>query len=339
MARRLRIALGLAAALVTGAAPTRAADEPPPDGLRGTFLQLTRAHGTWTDEAWRSLFGDLRRLGALDVVVQWTVYDDTAFYPTARYVPVAHPPLEPILTLADELGMTVTVGLAHDPAFWSKVNRAPALVEPYLRTLQVRSEAVAGELVPLVTRHPSFRGWYITEEIEDGSWKDARARAALFESLRRLAGALRAMTPGAKIAISGFSNAETHPTTFGEFWTSLLRTAPIDVLMFQDGIGTKKQALSFLPLYLAAARDATTVNGRDLQVIVEIFQQTGDGGTFVPAPLPRIERQLKLARRYSGARGPIAFSIPEYMTPLGGAAAERLFEAYLTRIARPGVDR
>jgi uncharacterized protein DUF4434 len=334
-ARWPRLWIGLAAVALSSGAMSLA--EAPPPRLHGTFIQLSQAHGSWDEDSWRRLFGYLAQLRAREIVVQWTVYDDTAFYPTARHAQVAQPPLETILTLADELGMTARVGLAHDSAFWSKVKSDPASVVVYLRGLQARSESVARELVPLVQRHRSFRGWYITEEIEDTTWKDPRARSALFEYLGRLARSVRALKPESSVAISGFSNAESAPATFGAFWTNLLQAAPIDVLMFQDGVGAGKQGLSFLPLYLAAARDAAQTTGRDLQVIVEVFTQVNDATHFkaVPAAFDRVSRQIDLAATYSSVRGPIAFSIPEYMTPLGGPDAQRLFDAYLKSRASP----
>ena len=314
--------------------------EPAPPRLQGTFLQLWSTHGTWTEETWLRLFGYLERLRVTELVVQWSVYADIAFYSSERHTPVPQPPLSTILRLAAQRGMTVLVGLASDPAFWSKVTREPALVQSYLRASRARSEAVARELVPLVASYPSFQGWYISEEIEDGTWNDARARTILFDHLGALATTLHRLTPGARIAISGFSNAQTQPSTFGEFWTRLLQATSIDVFMFQDGIGVGKQRLSFLPLYLRAARDAAGASGRELRVIVELFQQVGEAGRFTaaPAPLDRIESQLELAGTYSSSAGAIAFSTPEYMTPLGGPAAERLYESYLKRVLRVRPD-
>jgi hypothetical protein len=323
----LRLAAGFSLLTLCASGGADAADPPRPR-LQGTFLQLSTTNAGWSPETWRQLFRYLERLRVSQLVVQWTVYGDTAFYATERHVPVAQPPLETILTLADRSGMSVMVGLAHDPGYWSKISREPELVEVYFTTQQRRSEAVARELAPVVGRHPSFRGWYITEEIEDSTWKDPRARAVL---LARLGTGLRAVRADAKIAISGFSNAATQPATFAEFWTALLRAAPIDVWMFQDGIGAGKQQLSYLPLYLDAARDVAAGTGRELQVIVVVFEQVNTAGDFkaVPAALTRVERQLDLAAARSTARGPLAFSIPEYMTPLGGPAAERLFDAYV----------
>jgi hypothetical protein len=266
-----------------------------------------------------------------ELVVQWSKVDEVTFYPTGRApAPAAAAVLPAVLRHADEHGMKVTVGLAHDTAYWTKVARDPALVAVYLAAQEQRSVAVARELVPVVAPHRAFAGWYITEEIEDGSWKAPKAREVLFDHLRRLAGRVHAVRPGATVAISGFSNAETDPATCFEFWRALLRAAPIDVLMFQDGVGARKQRLSFLPLYLGAVRDATAAAGRDLQVIVETFDQVSDTPfKAVPAPWERLERQLALAAAHSSRRGVLAFSIPEYMTPLGGAEAARLFERYL----------
>ena len=74
-------------------------------------------------------------------------------------------------------------------------------------------------------------------------------------------------------------------------------------------------------------------------MIVELFQQVDAGEAFeaTPAPLDRVERQLDLAAAYSTA-GAIGFSIPEYMTPLGGTTAERLYESYRKRLLRATPD-
>src|SRR5205085_11451107 len=84
------LAVGLTAAMVCAAGVSA---EPAPPRLSGTFLQLWSTHGTWTEEAWQRLFGYLERLRISEIVVQWTVYDNIAFYPSARHAPVPQPPL------------------------------------------------------------------------------------------------------------------------------------------------------------------------------------------------------------------------------------------------------
>jgi len=95
------------------------------------------------------------------------------------------------------------------------------------------------------------------------------------------------------------------------------------------GIGTGKLDLNTLPLYLEAARRATEAEHCELGVIVEMFQQID--AQFAPAPLERIVRQLGIASHEYPKRV-FGFSVPEYMSPLGGAEAERLFAEYVAAL-------
>lgn len=320
--------------------PLSAAERTDSPRLQGTFIQLWRTHSEWKPEDWSRLFEYFRQLRLSWLVIQWTVYEETAFYPSQTFQAVPNPPLETILQLADAAGMKVFVGLAHDPTFWEKIRRDPVLVEVYLRRLRLRSESAAGQLAPLVRHHPSFQGWYITEEIDDVNWRDPQARNVLFAYLQDVSGRLKAITPGGKVALSGFSNTQLDPLAFEEFWKALLEKASLDEVLFQDGIGVRKLQLTYLPLYLGAIRRAVDAHSRNLQVVVELFQQvngklSGDEPfKAVPAPLERITRQVALAAHYATS-GVIAFSVPEYMTPLGGPEAEQLFTKYLTTTTTP----
>jgi Domain of unknown function (DUF4434) len=297
--------------------------------LQGTFLQLTEAHGNWQPTDWDRLFGYFKELRLSQLIIQWTVYDDLAFFPLEGSRQVAHSPLPTILQLADAAGLKVWVGLAHDSSFWEKIRRDPQLVEIYLRRLRLQAEAIAGQLAPQLQSHPSFRGWYITPEIDDVNWEGDKARAVLFTFLRDLSDFLHKLTPEAGVAISGFSNAHTDPKTFGRFWQGLLAATSIDTVLFQDGIGTGKLKLDELPLYLESLRQAVQGKSRELQVVVELFRQAQERPFRAqPAPWESVVCQLDLAARFA-TDGVLAFSIPEYMTPLGGPNADKLFKSYL----------
>jgi len=254
------------------------------------------------------------------LVVQWTEYDNVSFYPA---------PVDTILKLAEQSNMSVFLGLAHDTSFWSSTQRDPELVAVYLRRLRTRSESVAENVAPSASKYKSFAGWYISEEIEDFSWREPALTLALTEHLRQLAVRLHELSPGARVAISGFSNGQSDPKAFELFWRSLLKTSSIDMFMFQDGIGAGKLDLNTLPLYMEAARRATEAEHCELGVIVEMFQQID--AQFGPAPLERIVRQLGIASHEYPWRV-FGFSVPEYMSPLGGAAAERLFAEYVAAL-------
>jgi len=316
--------------------PALAQQEAPPRALlQGTFIQLNNAHHHWAEDDWERLFGDFRSLALSQLVIQWTVYDNTAFYLSEEDRGKGTPPLEAILQRADAAGLRVRVGLVHEPQYWEKISRRRiASVSAYLRQSRYRSLQVARELHPRLIAHPSFCGWYIPEEIDDVNWLEPERRQALFEHFAELTAALRQLAPQAEIALSGFSNANTDPVAFEKFYTGLLQAAAADVVLLQDGIGVQKLDLEYLELYLAAMRRAADAHGRDLQVVVELFRQVEgpplDDQPFkaIPAPLGRIRRQIELASRYSTA-GVMAFSVPDYMSSSAGPEARQLLQDYL----------
>jgi hypothetical protein len=159
----------------------------------------------------------------------------------------------------------------------------------------------------------------------------------LFEYVGRLARRLHQLTPGRTVAISGFATGRMDPGSVEEFWRSLLRQAPVGLVLFQDGIGVRNLRLGELPAYLRALREAVGDAGGDLHVVTEVFTQVDRGVDrhafrAVPATLDRIVQQLEIAHRFASIA--VAFGVPEYMSPLGGEEAQRLFDSYLAWVRR-----
>jgi hypothetical protein len=325
------------------AADTADVDPAASPRLSGTFIQLLEEHGKWTDAQWDSLFETLNRIGIHDLIVQWSVLDGSAYYSSGTIRSVANAPLEKLLTEADRFGMSVLAGLVHDTGYWSKIQRGPEAAATYFTNLRARSVAAANELSPIVRKHASFKGWYIPEEIDDINWRTAEARRILFGHLSALGKELRRLTPHATISISAFSQAQCSPEAYQQFWDELFQGTPVNLVLFQDGVGVGKLELNELPVYLQAVRDAAKKNDRMAQVVVELFRQVSgpplDNAEFraVPAPLERIRAQMALAAQYS-IGGIAGFSVPEYMTPLGGDAAAELLSQYEALIA-PKADK
>lgn len=320
-----------------------ASERRPAARLTGTFLQPGGQHELWTEDEWGRLFQYFRELRLSQLIIQWSLYEGTALYPTKSYEAPADPPLDTILRLADEAKMSVLVGLAHEEAFWKGVEGEPDLVEIYLQSLKRHSLIVAREAADIVREHSSFEGWYIPQEIDDETWLEPERREVLFHYLSDLNAGIRGVTAGGKLALSGFSSARADPQALGCFWAELVRSTGVDVVVFQDGIGAGKLDLRHLPLYLESIRRALEPEGRDLRVVVETFRQvTGppiDDRPFkaVPATLERLSQQLEVAARFASG-GLVAFAVPEYMTPLGGVKARRLFEDYRRRLGRSGAN-
>jgi len=304
--------------------------------IGGTFLQLLNHHQEWKAEDWRRLFDEFSAMRMSRVIVQWSVSEDLAFFASTSFRHGPTPPLEMILDLADARGMKVSVGLWHDPGYWRNVAAPAAAVEVYLRRAGLRATAIAEELAPSVASHPSFEGWYISEEIDDTNWVEPQRRKILKEHLESLSASLHIPVPNAIVSLSSFSNARLDPGALEVFWKSVLAGSSIDRLLFQDGIGAHKLELEYLPPFLSAMKRATAASGRSLAVVVEVFDQTsgpgGDSSVFsaVPAPLARIDRQIALAAQFA-TPDIVAFSVPEYMTPAAGEASRRLLEGYMRK--------
>lgn len=297
--------------------------------LRGTFLQITEVNGRWNEQNWSRLFGYFKELHLSQLIIQWTVYDDLAFFQGENSRQVVTPPLSTILKLADTAGMQVLVGLFFDSSFWGKIRQNPEQVEIFLKRLRQRDETLVGQLAPQLKDHPSFRGWYIPEEVDDINWQEARARQVLLAYLRDLSANLHKAMPGSQVAISGFANGRTDPKSLGLLWQNILAETGIDEVLFQDGVGAGKLRLEEVPLYLEALRPMVQSQGRKLQVVVELFHQVSEHPFRAqPASWDRIARQLEIANHYSTG-GILAFSVPEYLTPMGGSEADKLFKAYL----------
>jgi hypothetical protein len=304
--------------------------------MQGAFIQLVDENGAWDKATWLALFGHLRELRIANLVVQWTVYDQTAFYRSQRFRSASTVPLETILELADRAGMRVRIGLSHDSGYWENIKKTDK--RPYLMGRLRKNMAVAAELLPLVSKHKSFAGWYISEEIDDINWRQALDHEALVSYLQQVSTFLRVSSqPGTKIGLSGFANYQTPPSEVGRFWRELLtRVSALDIVYFQDGIGTGKLSVTNLGYYYQAVRNATQATGREFMPVIEVFKQTAgapisdEGFAAVPPELPTLLRQIDIAEQYS--KGRIAFGIPEYLTPTGGKPAGALYNEYLKKL-------
>jgi hypothetical protein len=325
----LFVAVAAGAATMTGAgAGTSNIPEYRPL-LDGTFIQLLEQNGDWNRARWERLFDSFQALGLKQIVIQWTLQDNRAFFTTKTFEQVPQPPLETILELAEARGIELYLGLAADSSYWEMIKQSLARQEEYLNRLRWKSERVAQEVAPVATRYNAFKGWYIPEEIDDLTWRPPKARVLLlYRHLKQLSGFLKKLTPRGKVVLSSFSHARMDPDSYEAFLHDLLREASVDILLFQDGAGVAKLPGELVPLYLKAARNAADANGKKLQVVVELFAEVSESPfKAIPAPIPRIIQQLQMAAGYA-TDGINSFSIPDYMSHEGGAAAMELLRDY-----------
>lgn len=299
----------------------------------GTFIQLLGHHQQWTSDQWRALFSSLRAIGVNELVIQWTVNDQTPLYASRHFKKAPHDVLPRVMDVAREQDFRVLLGLVHDSAYWRKIARNPKLVRVYCKRLLRDNLAAARELADRFGSSPAFAGFYIPQEIDDRTWLPPEHLAVLEAYLTALRQGLRDIAPQAPVAISGFSNAFADPELLGRIWHTLLAQSGIDRVLFQDGIGVGKLGLDDAGIFLAAVAEAARQAGRAFTPIVETFTQV-DGPPIntkpfraEPASLNRLIRQLALADR-SPHTGIMAFSLPEYCSPFGVPGAAALYQAY-----------
>ena len=229
-----------------------------------------------------------------DVIVQWSRYDAIDFRPEVDRVLRA--------------GFHVWMGLGYDNNWWRQPS--PELVRDAARD---------------ILRVNGVRGYYLPQELEATSWGDEQRFRALAEAIRAVRSQFH------PLAISGFTNRGESPTACANFWRALQRKSKFDDLLFQDGIGARKMSLSEWPDWATPLARAL---GRQLTIVVETFSAQGEGAAWraEPAEWPRIQQQLRVASDITG-KDLLVFSAPEYMTPLGGESAAKLFRLILLKPA------
>jgi hypothetical protein len=295
--------------------------------LPGTFIQLTNAQAAWSTADWRVLFNQFQTLGIKNLFVQWSVLNDTAFFPTAQFKMARKPLLPIVLDHASPLGLGAWIGMHLDARYWQEIAQSADRVSAYFAERTQGMVRFLGDLNAAV-ESPAFAGWYITDEIDDQTWHDRDKRAVLKQYLSTTVALLKGRRPGSKVAISGFSNSTSDPAAVAEFWTDIIKATSIDILLFQDGVGEGKLALANLGGYDAALAEALSGTGARFAAVVELFSLMPNGKR-VPGPIDRIREQMAVADRFSDFP-PVAFSVPDYMNNLAGVQAANLFSDFVS---------
>ncbi|KJU82772.1 conserved hypothetical protein, secreted [Candidatus Magnetobacterium bavaricum] len=305
-----------------------AAEDP---SFSGTFIQLTDITDAYSRQQWKELFDYMTTLDIKYIIIQWTVYGEMNYLKTPDFTIKHRKSIEYILEETSNRNIKVFLGLYSDDQFWERLKAPPEIVEVYLKRQYVNATKIADDLLPLISRYPSFWGWYISEEIDDVNWQTDYKQKILCNYLHELSKHLKKIMPTAKVGISGFTNAGTDPISLKELWENIFSNSSIDILFFQDGIGVNKLTFFELPIYLDAIKKAAETHNVHLSVIVEIMTMLKENPfTAEPAPISRILKQLTIASQFSNF-GITAFSVPEYMTPLSGNKAQLLFEEYIRK--------
>ncbi|OEC66684.1 hypothetical protein A7D21_26735 [Pseudomonas sp. AP19] len=223
--------------------------------------------------------GDWQKLGARELLVQWTVVDDQAFVPGTGLPSV--PVLPDWARIAKEpWAQDVIVGLA---GYFSE-NRSRDNIEQ----LAAVSKRIAKLPTPL-----HVTGWYFPAEV-DPSWTRAKELPALLAKLPR------------PLWISVYDGANIGPAATADW---LKQWLPDDIgVFFQDGVGVYARTAPVARTYADTLRERL---GKDrVRIIVEAFRPNYGGG-FRSATAAELKPQLAAYDGY-----PLyLFDGPHYVTP------------------------
>jgi hypothetical protein len=218
------------------------------------------------DNATLTPHGNWDRLGAGELLVQWTAVDGTAFVPGSAMPTAAKlPDWERIAK--EPWARDVIVGLAG--RFDEKAARAD------IEQLAADSAKLAALPTPL-----HVTGWYFPVEI-DPTWQEAPRLAALLAKLPR------------PLWITVYDSANVGPDALAD---GLLKWLPADIgVFFQDGVGVyarePRVALHYIDVLSKRLGPAR------VRVIAEMFRPLPGGG-FRSATAEEIRPQLHMYRGY-----------------------------------------
>lgn len=212
------------------------------------------------DNATVGISGNWDRLGARQLLVQWTAVDDQSFIPGT---PIASVPVLPDWTRIgkEPWAQEVILGLA---GYFSETRSRDNIEQ-----LAVLSAQLAKVKTPL-----NVTGWYFPAEV-DPSWSRAKELPALLAKLPR------------PLWISVYDGANIGPAATADWLKTWL---PDDIgVFFQDGVGVYARTAPVARTYADALRQRLGKNR--VRIIVEAFRPQLGGG-FRPATAAELKPQI-----------------------------------------------
>jgi hypothetical protein len=346
-----------------------------PAGITGGFIQYhggimkNRRHKAnplgLSRNAWRREVAAMH-LAKMDTIILQCLEGDGEWFIPDPSDRTAVDPTEVILSYADLHAMKVYVGLWSGPWPNDKVVSADPELLSNTRRQNIR---VANQAWARYGHHTSFAGWYIPQEVWNQNWTtEENQRMRTF--FREVSEHCKEISHNKPVAISPyFSSFGTalDEETVAKVYTAFLKGdeqvkgAGIDVIILQDGVGTRcwntrdeiiANALPYFRGFFKATQAASEGNKIALWLNAESFKTIEGGcsdnykGTFKaePADFSRLKLQIEVASLAADGNPPlfekiVTFDFFHYMSPVHPgetlAARQRLYNSYIDAYATP----
>lgn len=283
-----------------------------------------------TDKDWRGLVRAMYEIGLKVVVLgeafrnqvyvgqhlKLPDYRGRAYYPSRLYpgrMPItAKDPFAAILSEADRLGMHVFMPLG----LYAWFDYSPASLEWH--------ERVASELWRLYGQHPSFYGWYVTEETAGNLGANQTRREQIVRFFEKLTPYLHRLAPEKPVMLASNCHSIREGLAFyPQLLPNLDILCPFAFDRMPAGDMSGEQAATLLQQLCDQA-------GSHLWMDLEVFH-FDPGGALVPRPIDEV---LQTLRHYPGFEETLCYeftglmSAPWMPPQVGGLRAVRLYRDY-----------
>lgn len=299
-----------------------------PTGVSGTFIQLNRQVAGYSTAQWKALLASMQSAGMDTLIIQWTAEPPVLYFKNKDLAfKEQFATIERLMAAESGMHFAVFLGLQHDPAFWNGITARDKVLRDYFLVRQAQNERIQAALLKTFAQWQDWVGYYLPDEIDDISWRDAARRRLLGDYLRATIARLRQHDARRKIAVSAFFRTRTAPTVVAENLDALTADIGLDYLLLQDGAGNNDPPDDIRALYYQAMLKPRPGCVPERWVVLEAFRQTSrntEPFAARPAPPDDFARQIRAA---TGFKRRILFSFPDYADPARGAAASALFQS------------
>ncbi|MCE5340444.1 MAG: DUF4434 domain-containing protein [Planctomycetaceae bacterium] len=240
--------------------------------ISGAFIQINPHMAGYTQANWDEEIGLMSRAGMDTVIVAPSIADGVAHYPSALpfVTKVEDNGLIMILNACDTYNIKCLVGLVGDGRWWTDRS------DTVLSSMAANNIAAADELLPLVSPHTSFAGWYMTEEIVFHEWTGTSHTRLINILLNPVVNHLKAITPDMPVANAPFVyDFNAGADACFNWWNYTLSQVDFDITMLQDGLGAdqNRQPEQIIP-YFKNLAVACHNNGVQFWNDLETFNQS-----------------------------------------------------------------
>ncbi|MBP2471570.1 hypothetical protein JOF53_000442 [Crossiella equi] len=334
-----------------------AAEPPPPvppfsGSLSGSFIQPDLVDG-WTDGKLAEEMTMMKDLRMTQVVLQWAANNHdkreqgtkTAVFPTSQpgYRQVTSTDVVGrTLAKAQDAGLEVWMGLPVSDKWWEVY----AHDRSWLLNEAATAKAFARELWSKYGHHSSFKGWYLSFELDNVNFSDNASQVNMIDFYREVLDELRLVTGDKPIVIAPFYNDVNrglpgwqNPEAWRDMWTRLLLEADVDVIALQDGVGAGHADPATMAEWFAAMSDA--MEYADSQAVLVSDTETFFVGASGLQPMTTRAMVTSMKALWARVDGLWSFSFNHYQSPRSKFASPpylRGYQQWLANVLGNGGD-